>query len=113
MLQLAVSCITVTVVTLLKGNLSFYIPKESILPLLFLGFVNTGIGCYLYFSKLEKLPVASVSILGYLEPLTAVLPSVIILKEPMSVIQILGASFVLGGALYAETSDWKILTKNH
>ena len=102
LLQLAISCVTVAVFVLFKGNFSFYIPKGSILPLLFLGLVNTGIGCYLYFSKLEKLPVQSVSILGYLEPLSAVMLSVIILKEKLSPVQILGAVLVLGGAVFAE-----------
>lgn len=104
LLQLSVSCVTVAVCTLFKGNFSFYIPQDSILPLLFLGIVNTGIGCYLYFSKLEKLPVQSVSVLGYIEPLSAVLLSVIILEETMSATQILGAFLVLGGAVYAEVS---------
>lgn len=40
--------------------------------ILFLSFINTGVGCYLYFSETAKLPVTTVSILGYLEPLSAV-----------------------------------------
>lgn len=102
LLQLTISCITVAIFILFRGNFSFYIPQDSIFPLIFLGVVNTGIGCYLYFSKLEKLPVQSVSVLGYIEPLSAVLLSVIILKETMSVMQIIGAVLVLGGAIYAE-----------
>lgn len=101
-LQLAISCITVAVFVLFRGNFAFYIPKDSIFPLVFLGLVNTGIGCYLYFSKLEKLPVQSVSILGYIEPLSAVILSVVILKENMSAGQVIGAVLVLGGAIYAE-----------
>ena len=102
LLQLTVSCITVAVFVLFKGNFSFYIPQSILLPLLFLGIVNTGIGCFLYFSKLEKLPVQSVSVLGYIEPLSAVILSVIVLNESMSVVQIIGAVFVIGGAVYAE-----------
>lgn len=105
LLQLTVSCITVAVFVLFKGNFSFYIPQSSLLPLLFLGVVNTGIGCFLYFSKLEKLPVQSVSILGYLEPLSAVVLSVIILNETMSIIQVTGALLVLGGAVFAEVGN--------
>lgn len=103
-LQLVISCFTVAVFVLLRGDFSFYVPQGSILPLAILGVVNTGIGCYLYFSKLEKLPVQSVSILGYIEPLSAVILSVLILKESMSITQIIGAILVLGGAIYAEMS---------
>lgn len=102
LLQLAISCLTVAVFVLFRGNFSISIPQNSILPLLFLGMVNTGIGCFLYFSKLEKLPVQSVSVLGYIEPLSAVILSVIALNESMSVVQIIGAVFVIGGAIYAE-----------
>lgn len=103
-LQLFISFITVAVITLCRGNFTFYIPQNSLFPLIFLGLINTGIGCYLYFSKLEKLPVQSVSVLGYLEPLSAVVFSVIILKESMDIIQMIGACFVLGGATFAEMS---------
>ena len=102
LLQLAISCVTVAIFILFKGGFSFYIPQSSIFPLLFLGLVNTGIGCYMYFSKLDKLPVQSVSILGYIEPLSAVIMSVIILNETMSSMQIIGAVLVLGGAVFAE-----------
>lgn len=102
LLQLAVSCLTVAAFVLFRGNFSISIPQSSILPLLFLGIVNTGIGCFLYFSKLEKLPVQSVSVLGYIEPLSAVVLSVIVLNESMNVVQIIGAVLVIGGAVYAE-----------
>lgn len=102
LLQLTISFMTVLLIFLLKGTPSLSIPKESLLPLVFLGLVNTGLGCYLYFSRLEKLSVRSVSILGYLEPLSAVLLSVLLLHESMAPLQVLGAVMVLGGAVYAE-----------
>ena len=107
LLQLALSCVTVAAFTLCRGDFVFYIPEDSILPLLFLGMVNTGIGCYLYFSNLDRLPVQSVSILGYIEPLSAVFLSVIILRESMSLLQLVGAVLVIGGAIYAELAGKK------
>lgn len=103
LLQLTISFLTVAIITLFRGNFTFSIPEHSILPLIFLGLVNTGLGCYLYFSKLDKLPVQTVSILGYLEPLSAVLLSVIILQEQMTFVQIVGSVLMLGGAIYSET----------
>ncbi|RDB61439.1 EamA family transporter, partial [Eggerthella sinensis] len=44
---------------------------SDIAPVLFLGIVNTGLGCFLYFSSIAKLPAGSVAICGYLEPLSA------------------------------------------
>ncbi len=102
LLQLFFSFLTVAFFTILRGNFSGNIPTDSILPLLFLGIINTGLGCYLYFSKLDCLTVHSVSILGYLEPLSAVILSVFFLHESMTVLRIIGAILLLGGSAYAE-----------
>ncbi|MBQ8748040.1 MAG: DMT family transporter, partial [Clostridia bacterium] len=64
--------------------------------------LNTGIGCYFYFSSIGKLPVQTVAICGYLEPLSAVVFSVIFLKETMLPIQIIGAVLIIGGAMLGE-----------
>ncbi len=102
LLQLWFSFLTVAVFVVLRGNSLVHIPTGSILPLLFLGIVNTGLGCYLYFSKLDRLPVHSISILGYLEPLSAVILSMCILSETMTSLQFLGAALLLGGSAFAE-----------
>lgn len=106
-LQLTISFITVAIITVIKGGFVINVPQGSIFPLIFLGLINTGLGCYLYFSRLDELPVQSVSILGYLEPLSAVIMSVIFLNEAMDVAQIVGAVCVLGGAMYAELAGNK------
>ena len=67
-----------------------------------LGALNTGIGCLLYFSAISKLHVQTVAICGYIEPLSAVLLSFLLLKESMFPLQVLGAGFILAGALISE-----------
>lgn len=86
----------------------FYIPKltENIFPVLFLGVINTGIGCYLYFSSIKELPAVTVAICGYLEPLSALFFSAIFLNERLSFIQIIGAILIIGGAIIAELSKY-------
>lgn len=101
-LQLLVSFLTITVFVGFKHGLVIYIPQSSILPILILGLLNTGIGCYLYFSSIGNLPVQTVAICGYLEPLSAVLFSVLLLKETMLPMQIIGAILILGGAIFSE-----------
>lgn len=101
-LQLIISFLTVAVFVGIKQGVIMDIPTESILPLLILGFINTGIGCYFYFSSISNLPVQSVAICGYLEPLSAVLFSVLILRETMLPIQIIGTVLILGGAVFGE-----------
>ena len=102
MLQLLISFLTVAVFVGFKQGYCISIPQESVLPMLFLGLVNTGIGCYFYFSSIGALPVQTVAICGYLEPLSAVLFSAFLLRETMAPVQMLGAVLILGGAMFGE-----------
>lgn len=101
-LQLLISFLTVAVYVGFKQGFIINIPQSSVLPILILGLLNTGIGCYFYFSSIGNLPVQTVAICGYLEPLSAVLFSVLLLKETMLPIQIIGAVMILGGAIFGE-----------
>ena len=81
---------------------------RNIFPVLFLGIVNTGIGCCLYFSAIKELSAGSVAICGYLEPLSALLFSALLLSERLSFIQIIGAICIIGGAIFAESYKYII-----
>ncbi len=102
-LQLFISFLTVAVYLLIKGGFLTSLPKAPVqwLWLVFLGLLNTGIGCYLYFSSIGSIPVQSVSILGYIEPLSALIFSVLFLKEEFILIQIIGAILILSGAVFS------------
>ena len=102
MLQLFISFLTVAVFVGIKQGFVIKIEPASILPILILGLVNTGIGCYFYFSSIGGLPVQTVAICGYLEPLSAVLFSVLFLREAMLPVQIIGAVLIIGGAMFGE-----------
>ena len=102
MLQLFVAFLTVAIFVGIKQGCRMEIDTRSIIPILVLGLLNTGIGCYFYFSSIGKLPVQTVAICGYLEPLSAVVFSVILLKESMPPIQIIGAVLIIGGAILGE-----------
>lgn len=80
---------------------------SDIAPVLFLGIVNTGLGCFLYFSSIAKLPAGSVAICGYLEPLSALAFASLLLHEQMAVVQLLGALLVIGGAAWGELAGFR------
>lgn len=101
-LQLLISFLTVAAFVGFKQGFAISIPQSGILPILILGLLNTGIGCYFYFSSIGNLPVQTVAICGYLEPLSAVLFSVLLLREVMLPVQIIGAVMILGGAIFGE-----------
>lgn len=106
-IQLTVSFLTVAVFTVAKKGIFIPVAGAEIPWILFLGLVNTGLGCYLYFSPLDQLPVQTVAVCGYLEPLSAVVFSAILLHEQMSPLQILGAFCILGGAMLGELAGKK------
>lgn len=75
--------------------------------LLIVGLIHTGITYCLYFSSLKELPGQKVAILSYIDPLVAVLISVTILGETMTVSQIIGGIFILGFTLWNELAPQK------
>lgn len=101
-LQLFTSFLTVFIFVLFKQGLTFHMHTEDIIPMLILGLFNTGIGCFFYFSSIGKLAIQTVAVCGYLEPLSAVIFSVVLLKENLSPIQISGAILIIGGAIFSE-----------
>jgi uncharacterized membrane protein len=100
--QLITSFITVGIFLGLRQGFSIHIAPGDLAPILLLGIVNTGIGCYFYFSSIGDLPVQTVAICGYLEPLSALLFSAALLGEKLSSVQIVGAGLILGGAAFGE-----------
>lgn len=101
-LQLFFSFLTVAAFVLLRKGASLQVAHSDWPAVLLLGVVNTGVGCWLYFSSIGRLPVHTVSICGYLEPLSAVVFSAALLNETMLPAQILGAALILGGAVFGE-----------
>ena len=72
--------------------------------LLIVGLVHTGVTYCMYFSSLKELPGQKAAILSYIDPLVAVLISVTILGEKMTIWQIAGGVLILGFTLWNEVS---------
>ena len=72
--------------------------------LLIVGLVHTGVTYCMYFSSLKELPGQKAAILSYIDPLVAVLISVTILGEKMTIWQITGGVLILGFTLWNEVS---------
>ena len=72
--------------------------------LLIVGLFHTGINYCLYFSSLKELPGQKAAILSYIDPLVAVLVSVLILGEKLTLMQAAGGALILGFTLWNEIS---------
>ncbi len=73
--------------------------------LLVVGIVHTGITYCLYFSSLKELPGQKVAILSYIDPLVAIIISVTLLGERMTVMQAIGGALILGFTLWNEVKS--------
>ena len=72
--------------------------------LLIVGLVHTGVTYCLYFSSLKELPGQKAAILSYIDPLVAVLVSVLLLNETMTLWQAVGGILILGFTLWNEVA---------
>jgi drug/metabolite transporter (DMT)-like permease len=77
---------------------------KSAALLMVVGVVHTGITYCMYFGSMAYVGGQSVAIISYIDPVVAVLASVLILREPMMLIEGIGALLILGAALGAEIS---------
>jgi len=69
------------------------------------GIVHTGIAYAFYFGSLGVLRAQTVAILSYIDPVVAILLSVLLLREPTTASAMFGAVLVLGSTLVSELGD--------
>ena len=70
--------------------------------LLAVGIVHTGIAYVLYFGSMDGLRVQTVAILSYIDPVAALLFSAFLLREPLSLLSVIGAVMIIGSAVVSE-----------
>ena len=77
------------------------------ISLLVVGFIHTGITYCMYFTALRDISGQKAAILSYIDPLVAVIISVFILGESMTIMQIAGGLLILGFTLWNELPSKK------
>jgi RarD protein len=73
--------------------------------ILVVGVVHTGIMYWLCFSALSVLRGQQVAILSYVDPLVAVLLSVLWFREPITYLQLAGGAMILAFTLFSELGE--------
>lgn len=101
--QLAVSTATLLPYVLLTENPEAISLSGPVLALLLVaGIVHTGIAYCLYFGSMASLPAQTVALYSYIDPILAIVLSMVILHEPMTLASGIGAVMILGAALVSE-----------
>ena len=75
---------------------------RTILLLFIIGIVHTGISYVMYFGSFDGLRTQTVAILSYIDPVTSLLLSALILGERLTPFGILGAVLIIGSAIISE-----------
>ena len=89
-------------VALTSGFTAGNLDGRGVGALLVVGLVHTGITYCMYFTAIKELPGHEIALLSYVDPLVAVLVSVVWLNEAMTLLQIIGGALILGSTLLSE-----------
>ncbi|GMA63041.1 DMT family transporter [Alicyclobacillus fastidiosus] len=103
LLQLLLSAaLLIPYVLLTTGLQLFRISVYSVVLIVVLGVLHTGVGFYLFFSGMKGLKGQSIAVLSYIDPLTSLLISAFVFRERMAAFQIIGAVLLLGSTFISE-----------
>ncbi len=92
---------------LATGGFSLDPSPMTILLLLLMGIVHTGIAYALYFDSMDGLPASVIALFSYIDPVTAILLSALLLGESLTPLSVFGTILILGSTLIYELLDIK------
>ena len=106
LLQLTFATMILTPYVLIsERNNLFRITCFSIICIIILGVVHTGIAYYLFFCGMKGLKGQSIAALSYIDPVTSLFVSFLVFSENMTVLQIIGAILLLGSTFLSERTQ--------
>lgn len=102
-IQLLTSTLVLMPVALLNNPSGINkVDLKSLILLILIGTIHTGVAYLLYFSSVKEVEGQSIAVLSYIDPIFALFISGIFLGEKMSIIQVLGGILILGSAYISE-----------
>ncbi|WP_046216040.1 DMT family transporter [Paenibacillus wulumuqiensis] len=104
--QLLLSSILLVPFLLIMGEHSGLsrLSGSSLILIVLLGILHAGVGFYLFFSGMKGLDGQSIAILSYVDPLTSLLISALVIGEAMTLVQVAGAILLLGSTFVSEVN---------
>lgn len=101
--QLVIAALVMTIYVLLTHEgIGGFISRSDMFLLVTVGLFHTGIACYLYFSSLQELSGQTIALLSYIDPVSALLFSAVLLNEKLMAIQLVGALLILIGTAFGQ-----------
>jgi len=102
-MQLGTAAVALLPYTLLTENFAdITFTPVSIIMLIFVGIVHTGIAYTLYFGSMSGLKAQTIALFSYIDPVVAIILSALILQENIGFWGVIGAVMVLGSTMVSE-----------
>ncbi len=102
--QLLGSVVVVLAYVLIQGNITDIIALNTrdLGLLIIMGVLHTGLAYVLYFGAVGNLRAQTSALYSYIDPLFAIILSVIFLGEAMGIMEIVGAVLILGATIISD-----------
>lgn len=101
--QLSVAAVTMIPYVLLTEDVtSFSFDTKSVILTLVIGVFHTGFAYMIYFSSVQKIPAQTTAVFSYIDPVTAIILSAVVLGERLDAVQIIGTVLILAATLFNE-----------
>ena len=102
-IQLASAAIVVVPYILLTEDITeIELDGRTIMLILIVGMIHTGLVYLFYFGSMEHLSAQAVAVLSYIDPVVAILASFVFLREPLTLLELIGAVLIIGSAIMSE-----------
>ncbi len=92
---------------LASGTAQAPVTLSVVLLTVLVGVLHTGIAYALYFGAIEDLPAQTVALYSYIDPVAAILLSLVIFREEMGLFGVIGAVLILGSTLASDLLEQK------
>lgn len=101
--QLSTAAVTMIPYILLTEDVTtFVFDKRSVIFTLIVGVFHTGIVYMIYFSSVQKIPAQTTAVFSYIDPVTAIILSAVVLGERLDAVQLIGTFLILAATLFNE-----------
>lgn len=108
--QIAVAALVLLPYMLLTGGASALpnLTGFGALNLLIVGIFHTAVTFFLFFSSIPHLRTLTVAVLSYVDPLTAILASALVLSEPFGTVQFWGTVLIFASTMINTVCEWQM-----
>ena len=101
--QLSTAAVTIIPYILLTEEVTaFVFDRRSVIFTLIVGVFHTGIVYMIYFSSVQKIPAQTTAVFSYIDPVTAIILSAVVLGERLDAVQLIGTFLILAATLFNE-----------